>query len=178
MRRRRVFDLLKRHDVGVQFRQLARDRRVVGAGPADAALAVAVLEMLQVPAGDAQLAGYACLRRQDQREDKGNRKHGNSHGRLPDCPPKHPAFRSLRGMCPHLSAQVYLDLNSAMVARTPFIQPVPRSHPDPFVKPARGDGIVELPVGLGRRALLRAVVGGDVPREVLLVEQPSLKPPV
>ena len=47
----------------------ARDRRVVGVGPADAALAVAVLEMLQVPAGDAELAGHACLQRQDQREE-------------------------------------------------------------------------------------------------------------
>ena len=41
---RRVLDFLQRHDVGVQFRQPAGDRRVVGAGPADAALAVAVFD--------------------------------------------------------------------------------------------------------------------------------------
>ena len=52
----------------------------------------------------------------------------------------------------------------AMVARPPFLQAVQRTHPDPFVEPSRGDGIVELAVGLGRRALLRAVVGRDVPR--------------
>ena len=83
VRRRRVLDFLERDDVGVQFRQPAGDRRIVGAGPADAALAVAVLEMLQVPGGDPQFSRHPRRRRHKRDEEGQDCEGGFSHVRIP-----------------------------------------------------------------------------------------------
>ena len=69
-RRRLVLDFLEGDDIGIQGGDLARDGVVVGLGAAHATFPVGVVEVLQVPGGDAQLAGMSGWCRQAQRQER------------------------------------------------------------------------------------------------------------
>ena len=45
-----------------------------------------------------------------------------------------------------------LDQQAEMVARAPLVRMIEGAHLYPFMEPTRGDGVVELAVGLFRRA--------------------------
>ena len=82
--RRRVLHLLEGDDIGVQFRDPPRKRVVVGAVARDAPRAVAVVEMFQIPRGDAQLAGKARRPRHGQcQEYQGQQRSDGAHQGLP-----------------------------------------------------------------------------------------------
>ena len=72
-RRRFVLDFLEGDDIGIQGGDLARDGVVVGLGAAHATFPVGVVEVLQVPGGDAQLARVSrrCRRAKRNKEQEG-----------------------------------------------------------------------------------------------------------
>ena len=75
-------DFLEGDDIGIQGGDLARDGVVVGLGAAQASLAVGVVEVLQVPGGDAQLARVSRRRRRAKRNKEQEGKESDRGGGL------------------------------------------------------------------------------------------------